>query len=105
MKQADKVVIEKMIGYCDDIISAMDRFGAAKESYDKDKVYPFKTRIRRQSRFHGAAACFRYAGKNGCVPTHVSSESLPAFSRRLSVGTISHLQSRSQKSMSATSRR
>ena len=41
MKQADKVVIEKMIGYCDDIISAMDRFGAAKESYDKDKIYQY----------------------------------------------------------------
>ena len=43
MKQADKVVIEKMIGYSDDIISAMDRFGAAKESYDKDKVYQYAT--------------------------------------------------------------
>ena len=43
MKQADKVVIEKMIGYCDDIISAMDRFGAAKENYDKDKVYQYAT--------------------------------------------------------------
>lgn len=43
MKQADKVIMEKMIGYCDDILSTMERFGAEKEDYDRDKVYQYAT--------------------------------------------------------------
>lgn len=43
MKQADRMLLEKMNGYCDDILSAMGRFGARKESYDRDKMYQYAT--------------------------------------------------------------
>jgi len=43
MKQADRIILEKMISYCDDILSAMDRFGAEKESYENDKLYQYAT--------------------------------------------------------------
>lgn len=43
MKQADRTIMEKMIAYCDDILSTMDRFGASKGNYDKDKVYQYAT--------------------------------------------------------------
>jgi len=41
MKQADRIILEKMIGYCDDILSTMERLGASKESYQQDKVYQY----------------------------------------------------------------
>ena len=43
MRQADRIILEKMISYCDDILSAMDRFGAEKESYESDKLYQYAT--------------------------------------------------------------
>ena len=43
MKQADKVIMEKMVGYCDDILSTMNRLGPSQENYEKDKVYQYAT--------------------------------------------------------------
>ena len=41
MKQADRVVLQKMIGYCDDISDLMDRFGKSYESYATDIAYQY----------------------------------------------------------------
>ncbi|MBE5808953.1 MAG: DUF86 domain-containing protein [Clostridiales bacterium] len=41
MKQADRTIIEKMIGYCDQISAMMERFGRDLESFRQDKAYQY----------------------------------------------------------------
>lgn len=43
MKQADRVILQKMVGYCADIIATVERFGASAEAYYGDKVYQYAT--------------------------------------------------------------
>lgn len=43
MKQFDRVIIEKMIGYCDDIMSMISEFGDSFDSYSSQKSYRYAT--------------------------------------------------------------
>ena len=39
MKQADRIILEKMIGYCDQINAMMERFGRSWEAFSRDMAY------------------------------------------------------------------
>lgn len=41
MKQADRTILQKMVKYCDDTASIVQRFGNAEEKYKSDFVYQY----------------------------------------------------------------
>ena len=43
MKPADRAILQKMVGYCDDILAAVARFGADAGAYRADKMYQYAT--------------------------------------------------------------
>ena len=43
MKQADRVILQKMIGYCDDVISMVAEFGDSYQMFTAQKSYRYAT--------------------------------------------------------------
>ena len=41
MKQADQTVLIKIICYCDDIGTILERFGSGRDLYEQDKVFQY----------------------------------------------------------------
>lgn len=41
MKQADQTVLIKILGYCDDIGTILERFGNSRDLYEQDKVFQY----------------------------------------------------------------